>query len=62
MCRACGAANVLHFLDTARQSVSLADADLQIVIAAWEQLPEAVRTAIAMLVRANVTKVPEATT
>ncbi len=36
------------------QFVSLADADLQIVMAAWGQVPEAVRTAIVMLVRADL--------
>lgn len=34
--------------------MALADADLQNVMVAWEQLPRPVRTAIAMLVRATV--------
>jgi hypothetical protein len=50
----CGVAYALIFLDVGMQSPSLAVTGLQIMMTVWAQLPEAVRMAVAMLIRADV--------
>jgi hypothetical protein len=58
-CTECRAARALHFGGTGSQFLAWNDADLQFIAHAWEQIPEAVRTAITMLVKANVSNAPD---
>lgn len=58
-CTECRAARALHSGGTGRQFLATNDADLQLIARVWPQLTEAVRTAIAMLVKANVSSVPQ---
>ena len=58
-CTECRAARTLHFGGTGSQLLASNDADLQFIAQGWPQLPEAVRTAITMLVKANVSNVQD---
>jgi hypothetical protein len=53
-CTECRAAQALHSGGTGSQILASNDVDVQFIAHAWPQLPEAVRTAITMLVKANV--------
>jgi hypothetical protein len=55
----CCAAPALHLMDTQSQLLSSIGPDLQAVMSGWNRLPDAVRTAITMLVRANVPELPD---
>jgi hypothetical protein len=54
LCQGCCAAPALHFEGTQRQLLASIDPDLQTVMSGWNRLPDAVRAAITMLIRANV--------
>lgn len=58
-CTECRAARALHFGGTESQFLATNDADLQFIAQGWPQLPEEVRTAITMLVKANVPNMPD---
>lgn len=45
------AANALHVTGFDRQLLSAFDGELQVVVAAWEHLPQAIRDAILVLAR-----------
>ena len=53
-CTECRAARALHSGGTGSQFLASNDAELQLIALGWSQLPEAVRKAITMLVKANV--------
>ena len=53
------AARALHSGGTGSQFLASNDADLQLIAHVWPQLPEEVRTAITMLVKANVPNMPD---
>jgi len=54
LCQECCAARALHSCGSNCQKLALIDNGLQAVMTAWDQLPGPVRTAITMLVGANV--------
>ena len=58
-CTECRAARALHFGGAGSQFLATNDADLQFIAQGWPQLPEAVRTAITMLVKTNVSNVQD---
>lgn len=58
-CTECRAARALHSEGTGSQFLATNDANLQLIAQGWPQLPEAVRTAITMLVKANVSSAPD---
>jgi hypothetical protein len=58
-CTECCAARALHFGGTGSQFLASNDADLQFIAQGWPQLPQAVRTAITMLVKANDSNLPD---
>ncbi len=59
-CQGCCAAPALHFGGSGRQFLAAFDPELKTVIDGWVQLPAAVKTAVTMLIRANVADLPEA--
>jgi hypothetical protein len=60
LCQGCCAAPALHSGSSKRQFLASIDPELQLVLSGWHKLPEAVQSAIAMLIRANVPELPEA--
>jgi hypothetical protein len=58
-CTECRAARALHSGGTGSQFLATNDADLQLIAHVWPQLLEAVRTAITVLVKANVSNVSD---